>query len=84
MTSKAFTCAFVAEIERRAGALGLSQSSLARAAFSGVADPVGRWRKIRRQGQKTTLADAWELARAVQVDVETVVRVAKLEATCRA
>lgn len=75
MTPEAFSAAFVAEIERRAGALGLSHSDLARAAFSGAADPVGRWRKIRRQGQKATLADAWGLARAVRVDIETIVRV---------
>lgn len=67
--SEQFAATLLAEIERRAIEKGLTHSALARAAFPGAGDPVGRWRKIRRQGQNLTLADAWGLARAVGMDL---------------
>jgi hypothetical protein len=64
-----FTRTFLSLIIARAEALGLSHSDLARAAFPDAADPVGRWRKVRNQGQHLTLDDAWLLARAVGEDM---------------
>lgn len=67
--AEALVAAFLAAIVRRAEELDLTHSALARAAFPGSKDPVGRWRKIRRSGQHLTLADAWRLARTMGVDI---------------
>lgn len=65
----AFAAALLAEIERRAREQGLTHSALARAAFPDAGDPVGRWRKIRKERQNLSLADAWGLCRAVEADL---------------
>lgn len=65
----AFVAAFLAEIERLAKEQGLTHTALARAAFPGAGDPVGRWRKIRKERQNLTLVDAWRLCRVVGTDV---------------
>lgn len=65
---QAFATAFLALVERKAKNQGLTHSALARAAFPDAQDPVGRWRKIRRQGQHLTVVDAWRLARVVGED----------------